>query len=243
MLAIVGGERRGHRRPGLEGDRHDDPVRQRAADRQPVAPRPDAGADDLRARPGQHAGRLGRRPRVARPARTPTRTTARWRRSATSSTGWSTSTTSSSRGTRSSTSATPTTRSGTRSASSTGSTSRPRSATRVHAELMVGLALLITQSLGTNKQPGRAVPARRPRPLPRDLPRVHDLGRGDRVPHRRRPLQAEQHLRRLRPRPLPRAPARDGQHAHRLLRARRRDPADEARARRPVHRARSSRRR
>ena len=107
----------------------------------------------------------------------------------------------------------------------------------MHAELMVGLALLITQSLGHEPQSGRAVTARRAHPLPRDLSGLHDRRRGDRLHHAGWAIQAEQHLHRLRPRSLSREPARDGQSADRLLRARRRHPADQARAGRPLHRA------
>ena len=230
-----GGDRRGHRRPGLEGDRHDDPVRQRAAHRQPVAPGPDARADDLRARPVNTPGvSIVARESRAQPDADPyDRPLADHRRRAR--------------------------RDGLlrRRPHPLGPgparrQPRPREvvpaapvrlgphrdpdpplrARRAHGR--PGAAA--HRGARHEQEPRRAVPARRPRPLPRDLPRVHDLGRGDRVPHRRRPLQAEQHLRGLRPRPLPRAPARDGEHPHRLLRPRRGAAADEARARGPVHR-------
>ena len=70
----------------------------------------------------------------------------------------------------------------------------------VNAEMIAGLGVLITEALGHRAGADRRVPGRGPDPFPRDLPRLHDRGRGNRLHIAGRPLQAEQHLRRLRPR-------------------------------------------
>ena len=135
--------------------------------------------------PVEHAGRLDRGARVARRSPTRTRTTARSPRSATSSTGWSTSTTCSSRGTQ---------------VQHVGNPDHAKWYPQrqfdwvhletqirhcVHAELMVGLALLLTEALGTSKSPvvqSQLADLVRYRET---LPRVHDRRGGDGLPHRR----------------------------------------------------------
>ena len=88
----------------------------------------------------------------------------------------------------------------------------------------------------------RRLAGRRPRPLPRDVPRLRHRRRGDRLHVARRPLQAEQHLRRLRARALPRARPADDRDPHRLLRARGGRLPDEGRPRQPRARRRPARR-
>jgi 4-hydroxyphenylacetate 3-monooxygenase len=106
----------------------------------------------------------------------------------------------------------------------------------VHAELMVGLALLLTQSLGTGSGP--VVQAQLAELIRfRETCRAFMLAAEETGFVTPGTLQAEQHLHRLWSRLLPGKPAQDGQHVDRFLRARRRYPADQERAGRPVHRS------
>ena len=79
----------------------------------------------------------------------------------------------------------------------------------VNAEMIAGLGRPDHRGARHRAGADRRLAGCRPHPLPRDLPRVHDRRRGDRLHLARRPLQAEQHLRRLRARLLPRERPQD----------------------------------